>query len=120
MARVLVVEDYDDARELVGMILESAGHSVLTAADGHEGIALAKEHQPDAIVMDLFMPGMDGVEATRQIRAYPPTAHVPIVAYTAKPSTLDLDRGMFNAVCIKPCAPEQLLSVVGSVLRQFR
>jgi len=112
----LVVEDYDDARHLIGLILEDAGYRVLSAADGLEGVELARLHLPDAIVMDLFMPVMDGVEATRRIKAHPETRDVPVIAYTARPAPLAQDGDLFDAVCIKPCPPDILLGALQGVL----
>ena len=113
MRRVLVVEDYDDARYLIGLILEGAGYGVLSAADGLAGVELARKHRPDAIVMDLFMPIMDGVEATRRIKAFPEMRDVPVIAYTA---SLALDGDLFDAICIKPCPPDILLAALRGVL----
>jgi CheY-like chemotaxis protein len=114
MSQVLVVEDYDDARMLVEMILADAGYRVLAAADGYEGVTLAREHRPDAILMDIFMPGLDGIEATRQIKADPATAAVPVIAYTAKPGSLRDGEELFAAVCPKPCDPDELLKVLAA------
>ena len=113
MSQVLVVEDYDDARAMVEMILEDAGYHVLLAADGAEGVQLARRHHPDAILMDIFMPGIDGIEATRQIKADPSTAAVPVIAYTAKPAFAREGDELFAAVCAKPCPPDELLKVLG-------
>jgi CheY-like chemotaxis protein len=113
MSQVLIVEDYEDARTLVGMILEDAGYRVLLAADGVEGVMLAREHRPDAILMDIFMPGLDGIEATRQIKADASTAAVPVIAYTAKPASVRDGEHLFAAVCAKPCPPDELLKLLG-------
>jgi len=113
MSQVLVVEDYDDARLMVEMILEDAGYHVLLAADGAEGVTLARTHHPDAILMDIFMPGIDGIEATRQLKADPVTADVPVIAYTAKPASVRDGEELFAAVCSKPCPPDELLKIIG-------
>jgi two-component system, cell cycle response regulator DivK len=113
MSQVLVVEDYDDARAMVEMILQDAGYQVLLAADGVEGVTLAREHRPDVILMDIFMPGLDGIEATRQLKADPATAAVPVIAYTAKPGSVRDGEELFAAVCAKPCDPDDLLRLVG-------
>jgi CheY-like chemotaxis protein len=113
MSQVLVVEDYDDARTMVEMILQDAGYQVLLAADGVEGVTMARRHRPDAILMDIFMPGLDGIEATRQIKADPATAAVPVIAYTAKPTSVRAERELFSAVCAKPCDPDDLLKLLG-------
>ena len=113
MSQVLVVEDYEDARAMVEMILEDAGYQVLLAADGAEGVTMARRHHPDAILMDIFMPGLDGIEATRQLKADPETAAVPVIAYTAKPAFARDGDELFAAVCTKPCPPDELLKIVG-------
>ena len=113
---VLVVDDYDDARELMETILRHAGFSVACAANGTEAVAQARAHHPDVVFMDLFMPGMDGFEATRLIKADPELRHIPIVAYTAKPSPSDGRSNLFSAVCVKPCTPDEVLSTVYAVL----
>lgn len=107
MSQVLVVEDYDDARMMVEMILEDAGYRVLSAADGAEGVSMARRHRPDAILMDIFMPVLDGIEATRRIKADPATAGVPVIAYTAKPASVRDGEDLFAAVCAKPCPPDE-------------
>src|ERR1044071_9479593 len=112
MSQVLVVEDYEDARAMVEMILEDAGYRVLLAADGLEGVTMARAHHPDAILMDIFMPGLDGIEATRQIKSDPAMASVPVIAYTAKPASVGDGEELFAAVCAKPCPPDELLKLV--------
>ena len=111
MNRVLVVEDYPDAREFLTTVFEDAGYEVLTAGDGAEGVAVAQASRPAVIVMDIFMPVMDGVEATRRIKSTPGLEQVPVIAYTARSSWLD-HKELFAAVCIKPCPPDVLLEVV--------
>ena len=111
-ARVLIVDDYDDTREMLHMILADAGFAVVSAASGSEAVALAKTCVPHAVLMDLFMPDMDGVEATRQIKADPRLRDVPVVAYTARPATAERETGLFAAVCVKPCSSATLLATV--------
>jgi len=81
--RVLVVDDHDLNRELVRSILERRGFEVLQAPDGEEGVRLARERQPHIILMDLAMPKKDGLTATRELKADPRTAAIPVVALTA-------------------------------------
>lgn len=83
LKKVLLVEDVEDNRELASLLLETQGLAVLEAHNGVEAVAIASQHDFSLILMDLSLPGMDGWEAARQIRANPATAHVPIVALTA-------------------------------------
>ena len=81
--KVMVVEDYDDTRELVKRMLEIKGCDVVEAADGQQAVSLAKAKGIDLILMDLNLPVLDGYAATRQILADPETSHIPIVAFSA-------------------------------------
>jgi two-component system cell cycle response regulator DivK len=113
---VLVVDDHDDARELLAVIVQSSGYQVATAANGREAVDEASRQKPDAIIMDLFMPEMDGYEAARILKARPDLASVPILAYTARSSPSEMDSGLFAACCIKPCIPSELLEALAQVL----
>jgi len=114
--RVLVVDDHDDARELLALIVATSGYRVATAANGREAVAEAQRTRPDVIIMDLFMPEMDGYEAARVLKGIPALASVPILAYTARSSPSDVDSGLFVACCIKPCPPEELLGTLSQIL----
>ena len=114
--RVLVVDDYDDARELLGLILQHVGFDVRLAANGAEALERARLDRPDVVVMDLFMPGMDGIEATRRMRADPALRHVPVIAYTARTTPLNEDEQLFAAVCLKPCSPDRLIGLLRAAL----
>lgn len=80
---ILVVDDYDDSRAVLKTLLELAGHEVIEASNGCEAVEVARVSVPDLILMDLAMPGMDGLAATRMLRAQPETAMTRIVAVTA-------------------------------------
>jgi CheY-like chemotaxis protein len=80
---ILVVEDYDDARYLIKIMLQMLGHNVIEATDGREALEYAQEKRPDLILMDLALPVMDGVTATKQIRQLDGMADVPVVCVTA-------------------------------------
>jgi CheY-like chemotaxis protein len=82
-SKVLCVDDDHDQRLLLSFLLERQGLDVRTAGDGGEGVAIAQEWLPDLILMDLMMPGLDGFEATKKLRADPRTAQIPILALTA-------------------------------------
>jgi CheY-like chemotaxis protein len=113
---VLVVDDYGDVRELVASILENAGFVVRTAANGLEGLIAANEMRPGVIVMDVTMPVLDGIEATRLIKAGETTRSARVIAYTANAS-LDstLTQGLFSAVLHKPATPAVVLATVRHV-----
>jgi PAS domain S-box-containing protein len=81
----LVVDDHTISRRIMGILLESIGVQAITAADGAEGIELARRHRPEVILMDLRMKGMDGIEATRRLQEDSATASIPVLAVTASP-----------------------------------
>lgn len=80
---ILIVEDNRDLRELLKVTLETAGYHVIEAENGLDGIAAARQYEPDAILMDMSMPFMDGCQATKRIRQNPRLSRVPIIACTA-------------------------------------
>jgi two-component system, chemotaxis family, response regulator PixH len=90
MSKILVVEDMQAELELICQYLEKAGHTVLTAVNGQEALDKARADLPDAIVTDLMMPVMGGLDLCRHLRKQPETASIPIVACTAK--NRDVDR----------------------------
>lgn len=87
--KILVVEDNPMNLELMTDLLEFEGLTVVTATSGEEGVRQAAEHLPDLILMDVSLPGMDGLQATRAIREQASTAHIPVVAVTAHASEED-------------------------------
>jgi two-component system, cell cycle response regulator DivK len=118
MASILIVEDNADNRELTALILAEAGHRVATAKDGVGGLYLAARDQPDVIVMDLALPKLDGWAATRLLKAYPATEHIPVIAFTAHVREEDLDRARAAgcvAVVAKPFDIEVLLRTIAAV-----
>jgi CheY-like chemotaxis protein len=80
---ILVADDTDDIRLMMRVMLENKGHRVVEAADGRAAVDLATQERPDVILMDLSMPVMDGIEATRCLRGQPETSNMPIIAVTA-------------------------------------
>ena len=83
MAKVLVVEDNPANMSLALFLLESAGHTVLSATDAEAGLTLARDEQPELILMDIQLPGMDGLEATTMLKHDEATRNIPVVALTA-------------------------------------
>lgn len=113
---VLVVDDYGDIREVVARVLEDAGFVVRTAANGLEGLIAAYEMRPGVIVMDVTMPVLDGIEATRLIKAGDATRHARVIAYTGNPLFDDSPtRTLFAAVLRKPTTPDVVLATVQQV-----
>jgi two-component system, cell cycle response regulator DivK len=81
--RILVVEDYEDTREMFKVMLESQGYEVLQVDNGFDAVEIAQKALPDIILMDMSLPGLDGCQATRRIRAQPDTKWIPIIACSA-------------------------------------
>jgi two-component system cell cycle response regulator DivK len=113
---VLVVDDYGDVRDVLARVLADAGFVVRTAANGLEALIAAYEMRPGVIVMDVSMPVLDGIEATRLIKAAEATRDARVIAYTSNPSFNDgLARTLFAAVLIKPATPGAVLATVQHV-----
>jgi two-component system cell cycle response regulator DivK len=98
MTRLLLVEDNEMNRDAISRLLARRGFTVLTAEDGEEGVRVCREALPDLVLMDLGLPGMDGFEATRRIKADPLTSRIPVVALTARALTTDQEAA-FAAGC---------------------
>jgi CheY-like chemotaxis protein len=113
---VLVADDYQDIRELLSVVLANAGFVVRTAANGLEAAILAHEMRPAVIVMDVSMPVLDGLQATRLIKAADATRHARVIAYTGTP-TFDesLIGGLFSAVMQKPAPLDVVIETVRQV-----
>ena len=120
LRKILIIDDEDDIREVAALSLESiAGWDVVTAESGAQGLARAAEHQPDAILLDVMMPGMDGPTTFRELRKNPVTARIPVLLLTAKVQSRDqrrfADLGV-EAVLIKPFDPLTLSTQIEKVL----
>jgi CheY-like chemotaxis protein len=111
-AAVLVVDDVEDVRDLVTLVLRNAGFVVRTAANGLEGLLTAYEMRPDVIVMDLTMPVLNGLEATRLIKASDATRESRVIAYTGNGSIPPPLARWFVAVVSKPSPPDAVLAAV--------
>ena len=83
--KVLIVEDHADSLEVLTIQLQALGYEVIEATSGEEGIEKAQVYHPEIIVMDLGLPGIDGIEATQRLKNNPQTTHIPVIAYTAWP-----------------------------------
>ncbi|MBE9580579.1 MAG: response regulator [Proteobacteria bacterium] len=113
--RILVVEDHEDNRRIMRDLLTSSGYEVIEAVTGIEGVSAAETYRPDLIVMDIQLPGIDGYEATRQIKANPNLQKVPIIVVTSYALSGD-DVKAFEAGCdayvAKPFSPRELLAKI--------
>jgi CheY-like chemotaxis protein len=113
---VLVVDDYSDIRTILSHVLEDAGFVVRTAANGLEAVLAAYEMQSHVIVMDVSMPVLDGIDATRLIKAGDATRDARVIAYTGSPDfEASPSRTLFAAVLSKPATPEAVLQAVQRV-----
>lgn len=124
MAIVLVVDDRASNRELVRTVLRYGGHQVIEAHEGAEALAMAHARHPDIVLTDILMPGMDGYELARELRAAPDTAETPIVFYTA--NYLQAETQPFAEACgvarvlLKSADPEVLMQTIDDVLAEDR
>lgn len=119
MARILVIEDNPANMALASTVLSTQGHAVLQAINAHEGIALARRELPDLVLLDVELPGMDGLEATAVLKSAEATSHIPIVALTA--SAMKGDRARCQAAgcdgyMTKPFEYRELLELVARLL----
>ena len=117
--RILVVEDNDLNLKLVRDVLQNAGYDVVVARSGEQGVDVAVASDPDLVLMDLGLPGIDGTEALRRLRAAPQTASVPVVAVTAYAMDADRERSRqagFDGFLAKPIDVRALPGQVRSFL----
>ena len=119
MAKILVVEDNDENWDMLSRRLQRRGYMVVRAADGQEAVEMAARERPDLILMDVSLPVMDGLEATRRIRARPETQTIPIIALTAHAMSGDRAR-VLQAGCddyhAKPVELPHLLARMEALL----
>ena len=119
MARILIVDDSPtEMFKLTGM-LEKHGHVVLKAENGADGVALARQEKPDAVLMDIVMPGLNGFQATRQLSKDPETNHIPVIMVTTKDQETDMvwaTRQGAKAYITKPVDEQKLILTLKNVL----
>ena len=94
MAKILLVEDNEMNRDMLSRRLARRGYEVIIAVDGEQGVAMARSETPALILMDMSLPGLDGWEATRQIKAAPETRAIPVIALTAHAMSGDREKAM--------------------------
>jgi len=119
MSTILIVEDNPRNMKLVRDVLQVKGHATLEATSAEDGIVLARERQPDLVLMDIQLPGMNGIDALRVLRADAATARIPVIAVTA--SVMQQDRKLiteagFDAYVGKPITLAEFLKAVNDAL----
>ena len=116
---ILVIEDQEDNRRILRDLLTNSGYEVIEAIDGIKGVSSAETYRPDLILMDIQLPGIDGYEATRQIKANPDLKTIPIIVITSYALSGD-DLKAFEAGCdayvAKPFSPRELLAKIREYL----
>jgi two-component system cell cycle response regulator DivK len=117
--RILVIEDHEENSRILRDLLTSGGYEIIEATTGPEGVSMAEQERPDLILMDIQLPGIDGYEATRQIKANPTLHQIPIIAVTSYALSGDdtqaLEAGC-DAYVAKPFSPRALLGKVREYL----
>ena len=120
-ANIVVIEDEADIRELLSYNLEREGYSVHQAEDGEAGLSIIKENKPRLVLLDLMLPGIDGIEVCRRLRANEDTSTLPIIMLTAKSEEIDVVLGLevgADDYLSKPFSPRELLARIKAVLRR--
>ena len=118
---VLLVEDSEAIRTAFTILLEETGYLVHAAEDGHEAVRTATEHEPDLVLLDMGLPGMDGLDVVRTLKAQPSTAAIPVIALTGRDDS-GSRRACMQAGCaeyiLKPINTQALLRTVAQHLRR--
>lgn len=119
MAKILIIEDNPANMKLVCLLLRHIGHSVLCAVDAEIGLTMARQDQPDLILMDIQLPGMDGLTATALLKGDPATAATPVIALTALAMKADEEKSLLagcDAYIAKPLRYQELYAAVNTLL----
>jgi two-component system cell cycle response regulator len=118
--RILVIEDNPANMELVRYVLEAFGYAVIEAIDGETGLELARAEPPHLVICDLELPGIDGIEVARQLKAHPALARVPLVAVTAFAMVGDRERLLaagFDGYISKPLDPQTFVPQIAAFIK---
>ncbi len=121
MKKILLIEDNELNRDMLSRRLQKRGYEVVMAVDGETGVALARTEAPGVILMDVSLPGIDGWEATRRLKAAPETRHIPIVALTAYATPGDREKALAvgcDDFDTKPIELPRLLEKIETLLKQ--
>lgn len=119
MARVLIVEHSPSEMQKLSRLLEKGGHQVLMAENGADGVVMAREEQPDVVLMDIVLPGLNGFQATRQLAKDAETRHIPVVIISTRDQETDKAWGQRQGACeylTKPLDEQKLFDTLQQVL----
>jgi CheY-like chemotaxis protein len=117
--RILTIDDQSDIRRLIRMTLEFEGFEVLEASGGEEGLAMARKHQPDLILLDVMMPGLNGLAVSKTLAADPVLRQIPVVMLTALDREADVEAGIeagAKSYLAKPFGPIELIDIVNQLI----
>jgi two-component system, cell cycle response regulator DivK len=123
MATILLIEDNEANTKLAGLLLRNAGHTVLCAVDAETGVAIARAERPDLVLMDVQLPGMDGLAATALLKNHADTAAIPVIALTALAMKEDEERSRLagcDAYIAKPLRYQELYATINRLLLQAK
>jgi two-component system cell cycle response regulator DivK len=123
MSTVLIVEDNEKNMKLARDVLQAKGYGTLEAVTGEDGVRLAKEKKPDLVLMDIQLPGINGIEALRQLRADPAFDRTPIVAFTASVTPTDrsqIQAAGFDGFLSKPINLKEFLAMIAELIARGR
>jgi len=121
VARVLIIEDSADIAELIKHYLDRAGYDTVVHGSGRDGLVAARQSPPDLVILDVMLPGMDGMQVCQALRAEPTTSGLPILMLTARGEEADRVRGLelgADDYVTKPFSPKELVARVGALLRR--
>jgi two-component system alkaline phosphatase synthesis response regulator PhoP len=121
VARVLIIEDSADIAELIKHYLDRAGYDTVVHGSGRDGLVAARQSPPDLVILDVMLPGMDGMQVCQALRAEPTTSTLPILMLTARGEEADRVRGLelgADDYVTKPFSPKELVARVGALLRR--
>jgi DNA-binding response OmpR family regulator len=116
--RVLVIDDEENVCELIALYFEKAGYEIISTGDGNEGIEMIRSQKPDLVILDLMLPGMDGLDVCKEIRK---TSNIPLIMLSARVDEVDRVLGLeigADDYVTKPFSPRELLARVKAVLRR--
>ena len=123
MNTILIIEDNEKNMKLARDVLQSRGYATLEAVTGEDGVRMAIETKPDLVLMDIQLPGINGIEALRQVRADPACARIPVVAFTASVTPTDrshISAAGFDGFLSKPINLKEFLGTIERVLEAGR